>query len=126
MGPPAIGLIVTGILAILTQLASLAMNLLGAGLGAVGAASGGSGGMTTLFSGVVGMVFNVVWMLLGGLIIFGAIKMKNLQSWGLAMASAVVAALPCTSYWCCLLGLPIGVWAIIVLMDQQVKASFTG
>ena len=125
VAPPAIGLIVTGILAILYQLVMLVLNLLGTGLGAFSAASGGSGGMSTLFSGVIGLVFNVVWILLSGLVIFGAVKMKNLQSWGLSMAAAVVAALPCTNWPCCLLGLPLGIWAIVMLMDQQVKASFT-
>jgi hypothetical protein len=102
------------------------MNLLGVGIGAIGAASGDrGGGFATIMSGVVGMVGSVVWMLLGALIIFGGVKMKSLKSYGLSMAAAVLAALPCTSYWCCLIGLPVGIWAIVVLMDQQVKASFT-
>ncbi len=122
---PAIGLIVTAIIGILWQLVSFLMNLLGTGIGAMATAGGDSSGVGSLFSGVVGLVFNVIWFLMGGLVIFGAIKMKNLQSYSLAMAASVVAALPCTSP-CCFLGLPIGIWAIVMLMNQEVKGSFTG
>ena len=40
------------------------------------------------------------------------------------MAGAIVAMLPCSG--CCLLGLPIGIWAIIVLIDSDVKRAFNG
>jgi hypothetical protein len=38
------------------------------------------------------------------------------------MAGAVAAIVPCSI--CCILGLPMGIWAIIVLIDQDVKHSF--
>ncbi len=123
MTGPAIGLIITAIIGMLWQLVSAALNMLGTGLGGVAAASGDSGAMGTLFSGVIGLVFNVIWLLMGGVVIFGAIKMKALQSYGLALTAAILAALPCTSP-CCFLGLPIGIWAIVVLMNQDVKAAF--
>jgi len=125
VGAPAIGLIVTAVIGILYQLVSVVLNLLGTGIGAVSAASGESAGMGSLFSGVVGLVFNIIWLLMGGLVIFGAIKMKKLESYTLAMAASVIAALPCTSP-CCFLGLPLGIWAIVVLMNQDVKSAFKG
>ena len=120
---PAIGLIVTAIIGVLWQIAALLMNLLGTGLGVMGAAGGAEGGVGTIFSGVIGMALNVIQLLMGGIVLFGGIKMKSLQSYGLAMAGAVLAAIPCTSP-CCFLGLPIGIWAIVVLMNQQVKSAF--
>jgi len=125
VGAPAIGLIVTAVIGILYQLLSVILNLLGTGIGAFAAASGESGGMGSLFSGVLGLVFNVIWLLMGGLVIFGALKMRKLESYGLSMAAAVLAALPCTSP-CCFLGLPLGIWAIVVLMNQEVKSAFRG
>jgi hypothetical protein len=122
---PAIGLIAVGIVGILFQLLSILMNVLGAGIGALGAAGGDSGALGSLFSGVIGLVFNAFCLLLGGVVIFGATKMKSLQGYGLAMASAVIALVPCTSP-CCVLGLPVGIWALIVLLNQEVKASFRG
>jgi hypothetical protein len=32
--------------------------------------------------------------------------------------------IPCISP-CCLLGLPIGIWALVVLLKPEVKAAFT-
>lgn len=122
---PAIGLLVTGILGILAQLISLIVRLFSAGLGAVAAANGEDGGIAMIASGVLGIVFGIIALLMGGLVIFGSMKMKNAQSYGLCMATAIIAALPCVSP-CCLLGLPIGIWAIVVLVDPQVKAAFQG
>ena len=125
VGAPAIGLFVVAVIGIFYLLFSIVMNLLGTGIGAFSAASGDSAGMGSLFSGVVGLVFNVIWLLLSGLVIFGALKMKKLESYSLSMAAAVVAALPCTSP-CCVLGLPLGIWAIVVLVNQDVKSAFRG
>src|SRR5262249_52432082 len=59
----------------------------------------------------------------GGFIIFGALKMMKLQSWGIALAASILAIIPCTSPCCCT-GLPIGIWAIVVLVNSDVKAAF--
>jgi hypothetical protein len=123
VGGPAIGLIVTGIVGILFQLAGILMRLLGMGMSGVAVASGDSSGVAGLMSGVVGLIFSIVWLLMGAVVIFGALKMKSLQSYGMAFAAAVLAALPCTSP-CCFIGLPIGIWAIVVLLNEDVKRSF--
>src|SRR5205807_7261566 len=57
---------------------------------------------------------------IGVLIIVGAQRMKNLQSHGMAMAASIVAMIPCISP-CCLLGLPFGIWALIILLKPEVK-----
>jgi hypothetical protein len=120
---PAIGLMVVGILMIVAAIGGILLNLLGAGLGAINAASG-SNQFANLFSGVVGLVFSAIGLLLGGIVIFGGMKMKALQNYGLAMAAAIISLLPCTSGYCCLLGMPIGIWALVVLMNDNVKAAF--
>jgi hypothetical protein len=76
-----------------------------------------------VFSGTVGMVLGVISIVIGVVIILGALKMMKLERYGLAMTSAVLALIPCISP-CCLLGLPFGIWAIIALNDATVKASF--
>ncbi|MDP8924982.1 MAG: hypothetical protein M3O34_19215 [Chloroflexota bacterium] len=48
--------------------------------------------------------------------------MRALRSWGVAMAGAILAIVPCGP--CCLLGLPFGIWAILVLIDDEVKQAF--
>jgi len=66
------------------------------------------------------------WILVGisSILIFaGALKMKGLQSRGWARASAILAMIPCVS-GCCLLGLPFGIWALMVLGNEEVKRGF--
>jgi len=67
-------------------------------------------------SGVVSLVLRTV-------VLLGAIKMKRLQSYGLALTAAIIAVIPCFSP-CCLLELPFGIWALVVLADEDVKAAF--
>jgi hypothetical protein len=57
-------------------------------------------------------------------IIFAALKMKNLQYHTLAVVAAVMAAFPCVSSCCCI-GLPVGIWVLVVLFKPEVKAAFT-
>jgi len=65
---------------------------------------------------------NLLIAALNGFVLFGAIKMLRLQSPGLAMAASIVAMLPCQC--CCLLGLPFGIWALMVLNKPEVKSQF--
>jgi hypothetical protein len=57
------------------------------------------------------------------LIIVGAVKMMSLSSRGWGMTASILAMLPCVS-GCCLLGVPFGIWAIVVLNNKEVAAAF--
>jgi hypothetical protein len=57
-------------------------------------------------------------------IILGGIKMRSLSGRGLAILASVLAMLPIINGCCCLLGLPSGIWALIVLSNADVKAGF--
>jgi hypothetical protein len=77
--------------------------------------------------GTMGLVFSILHAAVAGAIIVGAQKMKNLQSRGMAMTAAILAMIPClTPSVCCILGLPMGIWALVTLNDPVVKSSFTG
>jgi hypothetical protein len=71
----------------------------------------------------VGGFSNVIVLLLSGLTFFGALKMKNLENFNLSMAAAIIALLPCVGPCCCL-GLPVGIWSLVVLNKPEVKAAF--
>ncbi len=73
-------------------------------------------------SGAVGIVSCVVGVILSCLVLYGALQMKRLSSYGWAMTACILAVVPCTSP-CCLLGLPIGIWALVVLLKPEVKAA---
>ena len=118
---PAMGLIATAVIGSLTQIVSLLANVLGAGLGAMGGGDGG--GMLNLFSGGVGILFNLIGLAVAGLIGYGAMQMMKVTKYNLCMAASVVAIIPCVSP-CCIIGLPIGIWALVVLNQPDVKAAF--
>lgn len=119
---PAMTLIVITAVGILLQLASLAMNLAGMSQFPAGLPPEYER-WAAMMSGTLGVVGTVITLAVGGLIIYGAMKMMNLQSYGLAMAASIVAMIPCLSPCCCL-GLPAGIWAIVVLNNAEVKAAF--
>lgn len=55
--------------------------------------------------------------------ILGAIKMRALQSYGLAVAGSITAMFVLPGC-CCLLGIGFGIWSLIVLNNPEVKAAF--
>ncbi len=64
----------------------------------------------------------LIRLALDGLTIYGALKMRQLQSWNLSLAGAVAASIPCS--FCCIVSLPLGIWALIVLLNDEVKQAF--
>jgi hypothetical protein len=118
---PAMGLIVVAILGALAQVASLIMNLAGASM--LASSRMPKEAWANMFSGTLGVVSGVIGLLMSAVVLLGALKMKKLESYGLAMAASIIAMVPCVSP-CCLLGLPIGIWALVVLMKPEVKSAF--
>jgi len=76
-----------------------------------------------MLSGGFGMVSAAVGLFIAGIIIYASLEMKKLQQWSLAVAASVLAMVPCISP-CCILGLPFGIWSLIVLMKDDVKTAF--
>ena len=119
VGAPAVGLIVTGVLNVVFTVIGLLFIALG------GASAINDPQARDALPGLGVMVgASVVQLVLGGLVIYAGMQMRKIQSWGLAVAGSIVAMLPCLP--CCLLGLPIGIWALIVLFDNDVKQAFYG
>jgi hypothetical protein len=121
---PAVGLIVTASLGAVANVLALTVNLLGVGLGA--AASHGNSredAIASLFSGTIGVISAIFALIMAAVILMGALKMRKLESYGFSMAATIIAMVPCFSP-CCLVGLPIGIWALTVLVKPEVKAAF--
>jgi hypothetical protein len=74
-------------------------------------------------SGTIGIVFSFIGIGIGAVILIGAQKMKRLESYNWAMAASIIALVPCISP-CCILGLPFGIWALIVLGQPNMKNAF--
>jgi hypothetical protein len=118
---PAIGLIVVAILGALLQIASLIFNLAGASF--LASSQMPKEAWANMFSGTIAVVSSIIGILVSGLILFGGMKMQKLENYSLAMIVSIIAMIPCFSP-CCLIGLPIGIWALVVLSKPEVKSAF--
>jgi hypothetical protein len=118
---PATGLMVVAILGAVLQAISLVFNLVGASVLAHRPMPNQP--WANMFSGTVGALSNGVGIVVSVVVLMGAIKMKKLENYGLAMAASILALIPCISP-CCLIGLPIGIWALVVLAKPEVKSAF--
>lgn len=79
--------------------------------------------ISNLTSGPIGVVTNGIVLVVGVLTIYSATRMKKFQGHTMAVVVSALACVPCTS-GCCIVGIPIGIWSIVVLMDANVKAAF--
>jgi hypothetical protein len=65
----------------------------------------------------------VVGLLINGVVVFGAVKMQNLESYAWGMVASIVGMI--FSNACCIpLGLIFGIWCLVTLLDKQVKEAF--
>lgn len=74
-------------------------------------------------SSTVGILGSLLGLVVAALVAYGAVRMMKLESFGWALAASILALIPCTSP-CCILGLPIGIWALIVLYRADVQTAF--
>jgi hypothetical protein len=59
------------------------------------------------------------------LAIIAGVRMLSLKSYGFSVFTSVLVAIPIISCsGCCGLGEGIGIWALVVLMNEEVKAAF--
>jgi hypothetical protein len=57
-------------------------------------------------------------------VIFAMLEMKKVRRFPVALAGAILAMLPFLSL-CCFFGFPLGIWALVVLFNPDVRAAFT-
>ncbi|MSU57136.1 MAG: DUF4339 domain-containing protein [Pedosphaera sp.] len=120
---PGIALIVAGSLYLLLACFRFLSTIVGFGFAA--AQRSGNPELDRIFAiaGPINLAIGVLTLVLGLVVLFGGIKMRQLKSYGLCMTAAIIAMIPCT-FPCCFIGLPIGIWAIVILSKAEVKSQF--
>lgn len=119
---PGIFLLITGIVGVLVGFG----NIFGAGASHALAQYAQDPKVAELLArsrGMSGALGGVIVLATSAVTIFGAIKMRQLQSFGLAMAASILALLPCVGPCCCI-GIPVGIWCLVVLNKPEVKSAF--
>jgi hypothetical protein len=57
-------------------------------------------------------------------VIYAMLEMRKVRRFPIAVTGAILAMLPVGSLCCCF-GLPLGIWALVVLFNADVRAAFT-
>ncbi|HJV49193.1 MAG TPA: hypothetical protein VJ549_07970 [Geothrix sp.] len=120
---PSIALIITAALGIALQLFSLLGHMMGTAFPMAMHGYGDNARVVQMMSGGLGMAAAILGIAVGVVVFLGALKMKEGRSYGFAMAASILAMVPCLSPCCCL-GLPFGIWALVILVKPEVKGAF--
>jgi len=119
---PSVGLLVTGVIGGILSLLGLILNAIGTSVIPFVKDSLDERYMD-LWEGAAGIASSFIGIVIAVFIIYAALKMKELSQYGLCMAASILAIIPCISP-CCIIGLPIGIWCLVVLTRPDVKAAF--
>jgi len=119
---PSVGLLVTGVVGGIISVLGLILNAIGTSVIPFMEDSLDERYME-LWEGAAGIASSFIGIVVAVFIIYAALKMKELSQYGLCMAASILAMIPCISP-CCIIGLPIGIWCLVVLTKPEVKAAF--
>ena len=72
----------------------------------------------------IGVAMVVLFIVRDAFLIYAFSRMHVVRSYGIAFAGAVISVIPCIGSPCCALGVPFGIWALVVLNDPSVKSAF--
>ena len=75
------------------------------------------GDPANLFLTILGFVLSL-------LVVAGGVAMMKQKGWALALVGAILTMIPCFGP-CCGLFLPIGLWALVVLMKPEVRQAMS-
>lgn len=95
----------------------LVFSVIGLAANLAGALSNGD-----VEQGIVVVLGTLLFMVPYGLVVYGANQMKQLQNYKLAIAASIIAMLPCSG--CCIIGLPVGIWSLVILCKPEIRAVF--
>ncbi len=70
------------------------------------------------------LILSLPSLIINGLVFFGALKMRSLQSYGLANTASILALIPCCGPCGCV-GIPLGIWALVMLRKPEVRSAFS-
>ncbi|MBV9122679.1 MAG: hypothetical protein JO112_04930, partial [Planctomycetes bacterium] len=103
---PSVAMLISGIIGVLLSICSTINHLTGFAINGAGAQQVGGAEMAGFMAGgVVGITADILYLVAAVITIIASQKMKNLESYGLAMTGAILTVVPCTTCPCW--GIPI-------------------
>lgn len=73
--------------------------------------------------GPVAVVVQGALVVLNIVVLLGGVMMIRTKMWGLALTASILAMVDIESC-CCIIGLPIGIWSLVILMQSDVQNAF--
>jgi hypothetical protein len=71
-----------------------------------------------VYMGFAGLAINALLQII---VILAGVSMVKGKGYGMALTGSIVSVIPCCGSSLCLLGIPFGIWALVVLSDANVK-----
>jgi len=119
---PAIGLLLTAILGLVFTIASMVLAL-GPPPAVDPNAPPFMKGFQQGAHGPTALAIQSIFVLVNAFIIFGAVQMLRQKMRGVGIGASIVAMLNFGNC-CCLLGIPVGIWSLVILMQDDIKWAF--
>ena len=121
---PSIGLLVAGILNLLLGIYFIFSVVLQVAMGYTDRAFASDAERYGFLVGFYAMgVFGLLGLIIAPIIIFGALKMRKGEKYGLSKWASILAIVPATG--CCVpLSLPFGIWAFFTLRKPEIIEHF--
>jgi hypothetical protein len=117
--PPAICLLVTAILGVFANVFQIVISIVSPRWlqqnNIFGEGQAASPEVYTAFGALFGLLCIVIAA--------GAISMMRRRIYALSLTSAILSMINCGNL-CCVLGLPFGIWAVVILSRPEVRAAF--
>ena len=74
---------------------------------------------------VINITFSLLAIVCSIVIVLAGVQMMRRKMYPLCLTGSVLAAIPCLSFLaCCLIGEAVGIWAFVVLLQQDVRRRF--
>lgn len=73
--------------------------------------------------GTTAAIIQGCFVVVNSLILAGAVQMLRFRTWGLALTAAILAMINFSSF-CCVPGMPVGIWSLVILLMPEVRAAF--
>lgn len=71
----------------------------------------------------VRIIWGAALVLASAYVFYGALQMKQLTNYTAARTAAMISVVPCLGP-CCFLGIPFGIWALVVLSKPEMRDAF--
>jgi len=120
---PGIALIVVGVLGLLLSIFSVGIAVLGTPPAPDPTKTPFENSFQRGRYGPTAAVIQSGFIILNSVIIAGGIAMVRVKTWGLALTSTIIAMVNFGNC-CCIIGLPVGIWSIVILFQEDVKRAF--